>query len=581
MGTAADRSPPVFNTLGGYNRSWLRSDILAGLTVWAVLIPESLAYASIAGVSPVVGLYAAPPALILYAAFGSSRHLVVGPMSATAALSAAAVADLTTGGPEDVLAFTGVLALMTGVLALIAGLLRLGFLANFISEPVLKGFIVGLALTIMIGQVPKLFGIEKERGNFFEQLWGVISHLGDSHGRTLAVGAVSLTVVVALRRWVPAIPGSLVAVTVGVLAVVLFDLDNKGVDVVGKIDSGLPRLGLPEGVGLDDYLRTAASAGGVMLIGFVEGLGAAKTYASRSHYAIDANRELVALGAGNLGSGLSTGMVVNGSLSKTAVNGSAGAHSQISGLVVAMLTIVTLLFLTGLFEDLPEATLAAIVIAAVVELVDVGALRGFYRLYTRDLGRIYGKAARSDFIAAVTAMIGVLVFETLPGLVLGIVVSLLLLLYRASKPHVATLGRVAGTSDQYGDVDRHPENQLEPGIVVLRVESGLFFGNAEAVRAVIKERAATPGTHAVILDAESVPSIDITAVRMLDDVAGDLARDGRHFLIAHDLGQVGDLLAREPDAAARVYRTIPEAIAALDSIDTGVDVMPGATAEDA
>ena len=483
--TAAPARPrrwPVFPSLAGYDRSWLRGDVLAGLTVWAVLVPEALAYASIAGVSPVIGLYAAPPALILYAAFGSSRHLVVGPMSATAALSAAAVADLTTGGPDDILAFTGVLALMTGVLALLAGLLRLGFLANFISEPVLKGFIIGLALTIIIGQVPKLFGIDKTDGNFFEQAWGVLRHLGDTQGRTLVVGAVSLAIVLGLRRWLPVVPGSLVAVIVGVLLVELFALEDKGVEIVGPIDSGLPRIGLPSGRDVADYLQAAGSAAGIMLVGFAEGLGAAKTYATRAHYDVDPNRELIGLGAANAGAGLMTGMVVNGSLSKTAVNGSAGARSQISGLVVAVLTVVTLLFLTGLFEDLPEATLAAVVIAAVVELVDIAALRELYRLYSRRLGRIYGRAARPDFIAAVAALLGVLIFDTLPGLVIGVIVSLLLLLYRSSRPHVAELGRVAGTDDQF---TRRRSPPRQPGRAGRRRPAGRG-------RAVLRQRGSRP-----------------------------------------------------------------------------------------
>jgi sulfate permease, SulP family len=557
---------PIYRSLAGYDRSWFRGDLIAGLTVWAVLIPEALAYASIAGVSPVVGLYAAPPALILYAAFGSSRHLIVGPMSATAALSAAAVADLTTGGPDEVLAFTGVLALMTGLFAVTAGLLRLGFLANFISEPVLKGFIIGLALTIIIGQVPKLLGIEKEEGDFFEQLWGVITHLGDTHGLTLLVGALSLAVVLGIRRFTPAVPGSLVAVILGVTAVKLFDLADEGIEIVGDIASGLPELGTPDGVGAADYLRSAAAAGGIMLVGFAEGLGAAKTYAAREHYEIDANRELLGLGAANLGSGLASGMVVNGSLSKTAVNGSAGAKSQVSGLVVAALTVITLLFLTGLFEDLPEATLAAVVIAAVIELVDFGALVGFYHLYTRRLGRIYGVAARPDFIAAVAATLGVLVFDTLPGLVIGIIVSLLLLLYRASKPNVAELGRVetAGVA-QYADRARHPENRAVAGVPVLRVEAGLFFANADAVRDAIKEHAAIPGTRGVVLDAEAIPFVDVTAVRMLDELADDLLRNDQELVIAHDLGQVGDLLAAHPENNLQVFATIDEAIAAIDN----------------
>jgi sulfate permease, SulP family len=554
---------PVFRSLAGYDRSWLRGDLIAGLTVWAVLVPEALAYASIAGVSPVIGLYAAPPALILYAAFGSSRHLIVGPMSATAALSAAAVADLTTGGPDEVLAFTGVLAIMTGVLAFGAGLIRLGFLANFISEPVLKGFIIGLALTIVIGQVPKLFGIEKEGGDFFEQLWGVITHLDETQGRTLIVGLLSLAIVFGLRRFAPVVPGSLAAVIFGVVAVKLFDLADKSVEIVGDIASGLPSLGLPDGVGADDFLRSAGAAAGIMLVGFAEGLGAAKTYAAREHYEIDANRELLGLGAANLGSGLSSGMVVNGSLSKTAVNGSSGARSQMSGIAVAALTIVTLLFLTGLFEDLPEATLAAVVIAAVFELVDIRALQGFYSLYTQRLGRIYGAAARPDFIAAMAAMLGVLIFDTLPGLVIGVIVSLLLLLYRASKPYVAELGQVHGGVGQYADRDRHPENAAIDGIPVLRVESGLFFANADAVGKSIKAHAARPGTRGVVLDAEAIAFVDITAVRMLDELADDLARAGQQLVIAHDLGQVGDLLAANPETNLQVQPTIDEAVAAI------------------
>lgn len=258
-----------------------------------------------------------------------------------------------------------------------------------------------------------------------------------------------------------------------------------------------------------------------------------------------------------------TGMAVNGSLSKTAVNGSAGARSQVSGLAVAAFTVVTLLFLTALFEDLPEATLAAVVVAAVVELVDIGALRGFYELYTRQLGRIYGRAARPDFIAAGAAMLGILVFDTLPGLVIGIIVSLLLLLYRASRPHVAELGRVPGAPGQFGDVDRHPEDEAESDVAVLRVESGLFFANADAVRQAIRDRAARPGTVGVVLDAEVMAFVDVTAVRMLEELAGELERRGQRLVLAHDLGQVGDLLALDGVSDVAVHPTIDEAIAAI------------------
>ncbi|MBJ7454257.1 MAG: SulP family inorganic anion transporter, partial [Blastococcus sp.] len=353
----------VFGSLRGYRRGWLRSDVVAGLTVWAVLVPESLAYATIAGVPPVVGLYAAVPALVLYALLGSSRHLVVASMSATAALSAGIIGDLASAGSGDYLALTAALAVVTGLLGLGAGLARLGFLASFISAPVLKGFIVGLALTIIAGQLPKLVGVPKGSGNFFEQMGSLVTHLGDTDGATLAVGVAALLLVLLLRRWLPLVPGALVAVLLGIAAVALLDLDAEGVAIVGPIDAGLPRLGLPD-AGATDYLTLVGAAVGVLLVGYAEGLGAAKTYATRAGYDIDPNRELLGLGAANLGSGLASGMVVNGSLSKTAVNGGAGAKSQLSGLTVAMLTVVTLLFLTGLFEQLPEAVLAAVVIAA-------------------------------------------------------------------------------------------------------------------------------------------------------------------------------------------------------------------------
>ncbi len=553
---------PVFTSLRGYRAGWLRGDVVAGLTVWAVLVPEALAYASIAGVSPVVGLYAAPGALILYAAFGSSKHLVVGPMAATAALSAAAVGTVAAGNQGRFAALTATLAITTGILALAAGLARLGFLANFISEPVLKGFIVGLALTIIIGQVPKLLGIEKGSGDFFEQLWDVISRLGDSQWQTVIVGLASLAVVLVLRRVAPIVPAPLVAVALGILAVYALNLQHHGVKIVGHIDSGLPSFGLPS-VPSEDYLKLAGSAVGIMLVGFAEGLGAAKTYAARNGYQVSPNRELIGLGTANLAAGLSSGMVVNGSLSKTAVNGSAGAKTQMSGLVVAVLTILTLLFLTGLFEDLPEATLGAVVIAALIELVDIAALRALYRAYTKRLGQIYGPAARADFIAAVAAMLGVLIFDTLPGLFIGIAVSLLLLLYRVSRPHVAVLGQVPGTS-QWADIGQHPEDQTIPGIAILRVESGVFFANADHVRLTINDAAAAEGVHAVVLDGETVPFVDVTAARMLDELTADLHRHGVRLVIARDVGQVRDVLTQSGGAAAPEY--FPSVRAAVDAV---------------
>ncbi len=557
---------PVFTSLRGYQPGWLPGDLVAGLTVWAVLVPEALAYASIAGVSPVVGLYAAPGALLLYAAFGSSRHLVVGPMAATAALSAAAVGDVAAGQAGRFADLTAALAITTGVVALAAGLLRLGVVANAISEPVLKGFIVGLALTVIVGQVPKLLGITKGSGGFFRQLGHLLTHLGQAQGLTVVVGVGSLAVVLVLRRVAPVVPAPLVAVLAGLIAVHAFGLQQHGVDIVGPISGGLPSFGLPA-VPAADYRNLAGPAVGIMLVGFAEGLGAAKTCAVQNGYQISPNKELIGLGTANLAAGLSSGMVVSGSLSKTAVNGSAGARTQGSGLVVAVLTVVTLLLLTGLFEDLPEATLAAVVIAALIELVDLGALRALYRASTARLGQIYGLAARADFLAALTALLGVLVFDTLPGLVIGVADSLLLLLYRVSRPHVAVLGQIPGSGGQWADVAQHPENQTVPGVIVLRVEAGIFFANAEHVRTVIEDAATADGTQAVVLDCQTVPFVDVTAVRMLHQLAADLPRRGVRLLLAGEIGQVRDMMATVSDQhrTPEYHRTVQEAVHAAQA----------------
>ncbi len=480
-------------------------------------------------------------------------------MSATAALSAASVAPFAGGDPTRYVALTAAIAIVVGVLGLLAGLLRLGFIASFISQPVLKGFIVGLALTIVIGQVPKLLGVDKADGNFFQQAWGVVTELPDIDWLTLLIGALSLAVVLVLKRVAPVLPGSLIVVLLGTAASALFDLQARGVEIVGEIDAGLGPVGLPDVGGIDGYLQLAGPAAGLLVIGFAEGLGAAKTYATRAGYQVSPNRELTGLGAANLGAGLCSGMVVNGSLSKTAVNGAAGARTQLSGLVVAVLTVITLLFLTGLFEQLPETTLSAVVIAAVVELVDFPALRRLYRVWTARLGRIYGFAARVDFVAAIAAMLGVLIFDTLPGLVIGILVSMTLLLYRVSRPHVARLAEADGA---WLDAERHGGLRSDPRFLVVRVESGLFFANSDHVRDRI-EALRTPETRVVVLDAETSPFLDVSAAEMIGELAASLRKAGVELRIARDIGQFRDVLrvVVADGLGDRVYRTVEAAIA--------------------
>ena len=298
---------------------------------------------------------------------------------------------------------------------------------------------------------------------------------------------------------------------------------------------------------------------------FAEGLGTAKIYAQREGQEIDPNRELIGLGAANLGAGISGGFAVNGSLSKTAVNGRAGGRTQLVGLIVAALTLLTLLLLTGYFESLPEATLAAIVIVALIDLIDLAALRDLYSVYTSRLGRAYGFATRADFIAAIAAMLGVMILGTLAGLFAGVVVSLLLLLYRASRPPIAELGRVPGISGHFSDLDRHPENRPVEGITVLRIEGGLFFANAAAVAADIRSAARSDHVHAIVIDAETMPFIDVTAAQVLDQVAREVRANGVRLVIARDVGQVRDVLDTAPGASILdyAYPTVDQAVTSL------------------
>lgn len=555
----------------GYRRASVRPDLIAGLAVWAVLVPESLAYATIAGVPPVVGLYAAVPALALYAIAGTSRQLVVSPMSATAALSAGIVASIA-GADGDPVALTTGLALATGIVAIVAGVLRLGFLAAFISEPVLKGFIIGLALTIMIGQVPDLIGVEGGHGSFFEKTWALLGQLGDVDPLTITVGLASLTALVVVRRTMPFLPGSLVVVLLAIGATILFGLGERGLAVVGHIDAGLPRVGLPDVTG-PQFAELLGGAVGLMLVGFAEGLGAAKTYAASRGYDVDPNRELAGLGVANLGSGVLSGMVVNGSLSKTAVNASAGARSQISALTAAALTVLTLLFLTGIFEQLPLATLAAVVVVAVVELVDVRSLRRLWRVRTGRMVHFYQVTARADFMAAGAALLGVLIFDTLPGLVIGIAVSLVLLLARTSRPRVAVLAPVGDEPGRpWVDAERNPGYATVPGVLAVRVEGPLMFANAEYVRTRIRElAAAAPGLRLVVLDGRATPSVDVTAAAMLVQLRGDLRRDGADLALAEGIGQVRDILARVGSEGEPVLFTTLD-----DAVGRGHDHEPGA-----
>jgi SulP family sulfate permease len=511
MSGPADRYLPIMSWLRSYRREWLRPDLIAGVTLWAILVPEAMAYAGIAGVDPVIGLYTVPLPLLAYSLLGSSRSMVVGTDSATALVSAATVGSLAARGTADYLALTSALAVLVGVLFLVFGLLRLGWVAEFISRPVMQGFIAGVILVTIIGQVPTFLGIAPVQGDFFQQLWAILVGLGGVHSWTLGVGAVSLLVLALLRNRAPKFPAALGTVILAIVATVVFDLESHGVSTVGSIATGLPHLGLPHAeVGAYGGLLSGALA--IVLLGYAETLGCARTAAGKTGESIDPNQELLALGPVNLGAGLSGGFVAVGSFSKTAVALAAGVKSQISYLVSAALVVLTLLFLMPTFTHLPEAALAAIVIEAMLVLAGPAYFRRLLRIST------------PEFLLALVAMLGVLVLGVLPGIGAGIALDLLLLIRSASRPRVAVLGKTAG--HVYQDLSLHPEGTIVPGLLVFRFEAPLIFTNAgyfvdEVERLVDEHRSV-----AVLVDAEGINSLDSTAAGRILELNGDLERRG-------------------------------------------------------
>jgi SulP family sulfate permease len=535
---------PILSWLPSYQRSWLRFDLTAGLTVWAVVVPEAVAYAQLAGVPAQAGLFAAPFLLLGYALFGTSRQLMVGATSASAIMLAGTVAAQAGSDPKRYAALMVGLTITIGMIVLLLGIARLGF-------------IFGLALVIMVGQLPKLFGLPRVEGDFFQKLWQVITNLGSTNGRTLLIGVLSLALLFGLERFLPRVPASLVAVVFGILVVGLFGLNKQGVAIVGTIPAGLPTLGWPS-LGLSDYLGLLPGACGVVLVLFAEHISAAQKFATKHHYDLDANQELIALGVSNFLAGLFGGFAGGGGLSKTTVNDVAGARTQISGIVSLVLVLVTLLVLTPLFYYLPEATLGAIVIHAVWGLLDVGAMRRYWRLRERGSAQ------------ALVALLGVLVFDILPGLLLAVVLSLVLLIYRASRPHGSILGKVPG-KEAYGDIGRHQENETIAGLLIFRLNAPMFFANDAPLRERVKEVVHTtePPTRTVLLDLEATSHLDLSTADMLAELAGELKEEGVDLLLANVRGPVRDLLrssgVTQTIGEERIYPSIEEGVKAFNS----------------
>jgi sulfate permease, SulP family len=505
---------PGIAALARYDRRWLSRDVLAGISVATIALPVGLAYADLAGVPPIVGLYSAIFPLLAYALFGSSRQLIVGPDAATCLLVAASLAPLAGGDPERYLALLPVFTLITGLLYVIAGAARLGFIATFLSQPILTGYLNGIALIILVGQLPKLLGYPGETTEFVLQLRELVAQVGTSHPPTALLGLAMVAGLLILGRIAPAVPGALLAVVAGIAAVAVLDLRALGVAVTGELPSGLPvpHFGVFDPQAYRSMLHDAAA---IVLISFASGMLTAKSFARRNHYEVDPNQELIAFGASNLVSGLAQGFTVTGADSRTAVNNAVGGKSQLVSVVAAGTMLFALVFLKGPLALVPTAVLAAVVFVAAIGLFDVTGLRDLVRMSWRE------------GLLSVGTTLGVLVLGVLPGVMLAVALSLAWLLMVASRPQDAVLGRVPGLRGFHSVAD-YPQASTVPGLLLYRFEANLVFFNieyfGERLRAAIR-RSKTP-VEWVVIDASPVNWIDATALRHLEELRSELATQG-------------------------------------------------------
>ena len=502
------RLVPIVGWVRSYDRRWLRGDLIAGVAVAALIVPKNLGYAGIAGIPLQNGLYAAAAGALLYAVFGTSRQISMGPSSGLAAVAASTVVAAGITDETDVASFVAGLTLASGLLFLVLAVLRMGWIAQFLSRAVVTGFLFGAAIDVVIGELPKITGTDVSGSNAFEELRPWFGSLDLTNQATLAVGTVSLVVVFGLRVVAPRVPGALVLVVGGLLASYLFDLGDHGVALVGDVPRGLPSFAMPD-VGLmwDHVIPVALGAFALMLIGFSQTAGDARTFAAKHGYRIDLNQESVAQSAANIGAGVFQGMPVSTSLSASSLNDHSGARTGLASLTSGVTVLLTLLVLAPLFSQLPKPVLGALIIEAVV--------MGMMNL--PEMRRIY-RVQRFDFWVAVAAIVGTLAFGVLAGVIIGIGLSLLWLIAVTTQPDMPALAREPGTQ-VYRDQTENPDDERPAGIAVVRLDGGLFFATSDAledrVRTLIQE---TPDLTGVVIDLEGVNFIDSQGSAKVDDI---------------------------------------------------------------
>lgn len=539
---------PGIAQIRAYRREWLGSDLAAGLVITGLLAPAGMAYAAAAGLPPVTGLYATIVPLLVYALFGPSRIMVLGPDSSLTPLLIAAIVPLAADSTAEAVAVAGALAIITGVMCMVAGLARFGFIAELLSAPVRYGYLSGIAVTIIVAQTAQLAGFSVSGDSLFSQLRQLFDGLDDGllDGWALAVGLTSLAVLVVLRAISRAIPATLVVVVLGIACGAWFHLDSKGVPLVGDLPQGLPSPSLPD-ITWDSARTLVAAAVGVAFVAFADTSVLSRTMAMRRHETVDANHELMALGAANVAAGFFSGFPISASNSRTPVAETAGARTQLTGVVAAIALIVITVAVPGTFHYLPDASLAAIVIAAAISLIDLPALARLCRV------------RRSEFGLAMAAWLAVAVLGPVNGVVVAVGLSILNFLRLVWKPHTAELVRVDGLKG-YHDRARHPEGRVVPGLLLYRFDAPLIFANARFFSDDVEHRVAAQDlpVKRVIVTAEPITDIDVTAADVLHELVDDLTALGVELHFCELKGSVRERLDQyrafdvaAPDVSAR------------------------------
>jgi high affinity sulfate transporter 1 len=563
--SGAGRWLPGLQTLRAYQRSWLPRDVVAGVVLTALLVPAGMGYAEASGLPAIYGLYATIVPLVIYAIVGPSRILVLGPDSSLAPLIAAAILPLAAGNEGEAVALAGMLAIFSGALCVLAGLARFGFIAELLSKPVRYGYMNGIALTVLLSQLPKLFGFSTDAKGVVPEAQAFVRGVADGETNTVAlvIGVACLLVILAFKRWRPHVPGVLVAVVGATVAVGVFGLAQRyDLSVVGPLPKGLPSFEIPS-VSFDHLQTLVAGAVGIALVSFADTSVLSRTFAIRGGYRVDPNQELVALGAANVAAGFFQGFSVSSSSSRTPVAEAAGAKSQATGLVGALAIALMLLLFPNVVRNLPDSALAAVVITAAIGLIEAAGVRKLYRVH------------RTEFALSIACFLGVAVLGVIEGIFIAVALSLLNFIRRAWRPHHAVLGR-ADDVKGYHDVTRYPDARRVPGLVLFRWDAPLFFANAEEFADEVRQAIASSPTPVrwVVVAAEPITDLDTTAADVLKEVDGELAAQGIDLRFAEMKDPVKDRLKRyalfERFGDDHFYPTIGAAVGAyVDAM--GVD----------